>query len=372
MIYLDSAATSFQKPPEVPRAVMRAMQTMSSPGRGGYRSARMAEELLFAARSEAMKIFGAESAEQVVFTTCATHGLNIAIKSILPPGGRAIVSGYEHNAVTRVLHALDAQVAVAASPLFDADACAAAFSCALEDGADVVICTHASNVFGFILPIERIAALCRDAMVPLIVDASQTAGVLPIDLSALGAAFIAMPGHKGLYGPQGTGLLLCAHETEPLMEGGTGSESLMQQMPEFLPDRLESGTHNVPGIAGLLAGMRFVERTGEARILRHERALVHRAAAALQSIKGVTAYAADDPSEQLGVLSFTVSERESEDVALALAEAGIAVRAGYHCAPFAHRTAGTIENGTVRMSVSAFTTAGEIDAFSRILRQIRH
>lgn len=369
MIYLDSAATSFQKPPEVPRAVLRAMRTMSSPGRGGYAAARAADELLFSARTSAAALFGATGAEQVVFTSSATHGLNVAIKSLLRPGGRTIVSGYEHNAVTRVLHALDAEVIVASSPLFDPEACTAAFARALEEGADAVICTHASNVFGFILPIGRIAALCRNAGVPLIVDASQTAGVLPVDLAAWGASFVAMPGHKGLYGPQGTGLLLCAADARPLLEGGTGSESLVQEMPAFLPDRLEPGTHNVPGIAGLAAGMRFVTRTGREKILQHERALIRRAAAELSATEGVTVYAADDPDAQLGVLSFTVEGQESEETALALARAGVAVRAGYHCAPFAHRTAGTLERGTVRLSVSAFTGAEEIDRFARILRK---
>lgn len=370
MIYLDSAATTFHKPQSVRAAVLRAMQTMSSPGRGGYSSARAAEELLFRTRSLAADMFGVPSPEQVAFTVSATHGLNIAIKSLVPQGGRAIISGYEHNAVTRPLRALEAETVVAAAPLFDDGTCVKAFERALRRGADAVVCTAASNVFGWRLPLEEIAALCRRAGVPLIVDAAQSAGVLPLNMTALGAAFVAMPGHKGLYGPQGTGLLLCGAETTPLMEGGTGSASLQQEMPDFLPDRLEAGTHNVPGIAGLEAGLRFVRGKTPERILRYEQRLIRRAAEGLRRIDGVALYAAEDPEAQLGVLSFTVDGREPEDVAEALAQRGVAVRAGYHCAPLAHRSAGTLERGTVRVSVSAFEHESDVDGFLRVLRGI--
>ncbi len=370
MIYLDSAATTFQKPQTVRAAMLRTMQTMSSPGRGGYRSARAAEEQLFRCRQLAADMFGVEAAERVIFTTSATHGLNIAVKSLVPHGGRVVVSGWEHNAVTRPLRALNAEIVVAASPLFDPDACVRAFAKALRRSADAAVCTTASNVFGYILPVGDIAALCRKTGVPLIIDASQSAGILPLDFGALGAAFAAMPGHKGLYGPQGTGLLLCAAETQPLIEGGTGSESLRQEMPAFLPDRLEAGTHNMPGIAGLEAGLRFVRSKTPERILSRERALTRRAASGLRHVECVTAYAAEDENVQLGVLSFTVRGSEPEDVAESLSRRGIAVRAGYHCAPFAHRSAGTIGQGTVRLSVSAFNSEPEIDAFLRAMREI--
>ena len=217
MIYLDSAATTFQKPAAVQRAVVQAMRTMSSPGRGGYAAAQQADELLFRCRSAAAELFSVPSSEQVVFTMNATHGLNIAIKSLVRPCGRVVVSGYEHNAVTRPLHALGARIKVAASPLFDRAALLRAFENSISPELDAVVCTHVSNVFGFVLPIKEIAALCRAERVPLIVDASQSAGILPFELDTLGAAFIAMPGHKGLYGPQGTGLLLCAHDAAPLL-----------------------------------------------------------------------------------------------------------------------------------------------------------
>ena len=370
MIYLDSAATTFQKPAAVQRAVQQAMRTMSSPGRGGYESARLAEETLFRCRSAAAELFSVPAAEQVVFTMNATHGLNIAIKSLVPPGGRAIVSGYEHNAVTRPLHALNAEVIVAAAPLFSPQATLEAFERALKAGADAAICTHVSNVFGDILPISDVARLCREAGVPLIIDASQSAGALPLDFAALGAAFIAMPGHKGLYGPQGTGLLLCGHDAMPFLEGGTGSDSLRQEMPDFLPDRLEAGTHNVPGIAGLAAGIDFVRTQRTERILLHERQLLRRAGHGMQRIPHVKCRFSEDGALQAGVLSFTVAGLSAEETAEQMARRGVALRAGLHCAPFAHKTAGTLPDGTVRLSVSAFNRPFEIDAALRALREV--
>ena len=255
MIYFDAGATTLQKPETVARAMYRAVGTLSSPGRGSYPDLRC--------RTLAAELFGAADPEQVVFTSSATHGLNIAIRTLVKPGGRVVISGYEHNAVTRPLHAIPGvEIAVADAPLFDREEMVRQFAQALETPADAVICTHVSNVFGYRLPVERIAALCRERSVPFVLDASQSAGTLPVDMTALGAAFIAMPGHKGLYGPQGTGLLLCGMEPEPLLRGGTGSQSLLQAMPDQLPDRLEPGTHNMPGIAGLLEGLRFVKARG--------------------------------------------------------------------------------------------------------------
>lgn len=370
MIYLDAAATTFQKPPEVARAMMHAMQTLSSPGRGSYRAARAAEEIAFRCRTKAAEFFRVSSAEQVVFTMNATHGLNIAIKTLVPAGGRVIVSGYEHNAVTRPLHALGCEIVVARCPLFDRRSALFAFAQAIRGGADAVVCAHVSNVFGFVLPIEEISQLCRRSGVPLIVDASQSAGVLPIDFTSLGADFVAMPGHKGLYGPQGTGLLLCGREASPLMEGGTGSESLRQEMPKFLPDRLEAGTHNMPGIAGLLAGLDFVKKTSAGRICRHERALMQNAAERLKRMNSVKIYAAEDANAQTGVLSLNVRGTDAMEITEKLGQHGIAVRGGLHCAPFAHESAGTLPNGTVRMSFSAFNKKQELDMLCSTLQRL--
>ena len=354
MIYFDSAATSFQKPVAVPAAVVRAMQTCASVGRGGHAAAMAAE------------LFDAEP-EQVVFTMNATHGLNTAIFSLLSPGARVVVSGFEHNAVTRPLRALHADIRVAGKTLFDTDDTVRAFERALAEKPDAVICTHVSNVFGYILPVERIAALCRERGVPFILDASQSAGSLPVSLRQTGAAFIAMPGHKGLYGPQGTGILLCADGGRPLLFGGTGSRSMEQEMPDFLPDRLEAGTHNVCGIAGLTEGMRFVRKQTPEAILRHEQALLRQVLQELSGQKNIRLYTGEG---QAGVLSFSVEGVDCEEAAQALAQEGIAVRAGLHCAPLAHSSAGTVESGTVRLSFSAFNTPREATRFAAVCKKL--
>lgn len=263
MIYLDSAATTYQKPPAVFRAVRGAMASMTSPGRGTYGPAARASRTLLACREEAAALFQVGQPERVVLTFNATHGLNIAVHSLVKPGATVLLSGYEHNAVTRPLASIaDVRLRVVRAPLFCPNLFLEELERRLTPEVDVVICTHVSNVFGYVLPVEEVAALCRRRQVPLIVDASQSAGVLPVRMEDWGAAFVAMPGHKGLYGPQGTGLLLCQAGGEPLIAGGTGSLSRQPEMPDFLPDRLEAGTHNVPGVAGLLEGLRFLRRRG--------------------------------------------------------------------------------------------------------------
>ena len=324
MIYLDSAATTLQKPPEVARASAWAIGHLASPGRGGHRPAMAAADAAFACREEAAALFDVPEPERVVFTFNATHGLNLAIKSLVRPGDTVVVSGYEHNAVTRPLRAIPGvTVRVADSPLFDRAAALEAFRRALTPEVRAAVCTHVSNVFGFILPIEDIAALCRSRGIPLIVDASQSAGCLPISLRQLGAAFIAMPGHKGLYRPQGTGLLLCGGAAEPLLEGGTGSVSLRQEMPDFLPDRLEAGTHNIAGIAGLLEGLRFLRRREQAGLAAREEELIRRLGEGLSRLPGTEVYLAPRASgAQSGVLSFRVRDRDCEELGEALGRRG--------------------------------------------------
>lgn len=363
MIYFDAGATTLQKPEAVRRAMYQAVHTLSSPGRGSYPATRRAEETDLRCRMAAAELFHVDDPAHVVFTSCATHGLNIAIRTLVKPGSRVVISGYEHNAVTRPLHAIpNVEIAVADGPLFDPAAMLAQFRQALAQPADAVICTHVSNVFGYVLPVSDIAALCREKGVPFVLDASQSAGMLPVDMKALGASFIAMPGHKGLYGPQGTGLLLCGCEPAPLLRGGTGSQSLLQEMPAELPDRLEAGTHNMPGIAGLLEGLRFVQRQGVARIADYEGELGRYAAQRLADIPRVEVFSGP---EQTGVVSFRVSGWDCEELGEALASRGIALRAGLHCAPLAHRTAGTLETGTVRFSPSVFNRRQEVDRLTR-------
>ncbi|MBR4579515.1 MAG: aminotransferase class V-fold PLP-dependent enzyme [Oscillospiraceae bacterium] len=371
MIYLDSAATSLLKPPSVASAVYRAIQSCATPGRGTHAAAMRASDVALSCREEAAALFHMREPEKVVFTMNATHGLNIAIRSLVPPGGRVLISGWEHNAVLRPLYALGAEIEVAASPLFDPEAALRAFREKLG-GQCAVICSHVSNVFGFILPVEEIAALCRERGVPMIIDASQSAGVLDLDFPATGAAFCAMPGHKGLLGPQGTGLLLCAGSAEPLLTGGTGGRSESHTMPEELPDRLEAGTQNICGAAGLLAGLRAVRAMGPEGVRRREQPIFAFLRRGLQSLPGLRVFAAETAGVQTAVLSVVPESMSCETMADALGRAGIAVRAGLHCAPLAHTTAGTLATGTLRLSLSPYNTRREMErcvaAMEKILK----
>ena len=366
MIYFDGAATSFIKPRSVSLAVERALRTCASVGRGGYAAAQAAAETVFQCRQSAAELFDAET-EQVAFAMNATHGLNIAIGSLVKHGAPVLISGFEHNAVTRPLYARDAQIAVAGTTLFDPERTLEEFDTALKQHPAAAICTHCSNVFGYILPINEIARLCKNYGVPLIIDASQSAGVLPLSLKNSGAEFIAMPGHKGLYGPQGTGILLCANGAEPLLYGGTGSNSAQMQMPDFLPDRLEAGTHNVCGLAGLEAGLRYVKNRTCTDIFRHECGLRSRLQKLLEKIDGIRLFCG---REQSGVLSFVAENMDCEEFAERLAHKGIAVRAGLHCAPLAHQSAQTLQTGTVRASFSAFNTVQEVIEFAKICKKL--
>lgn len=367
MIYLDSAATSLIKPSSVEQAVVNAMRTMASPGRGGHSASLKAAELVFSCRERAAELFSVDEPENVVFTFNATHALNIAIHSLLRPGGRVLVSGFEHNSVTRPLQAMGAEIVTAGTKLFDPASALGEFS-RLIPTVELVICTHVSNVFGYILPVYEIGELCRKAKVPYIVDASQSAGVLEVDAKKLHADFIAMPGHKGLMGPQGTGLLLCAGKAKPLLSGGSGSDSISQQMPDFLPDMLEAGTHNVCGIAGLMAGLEYICKKGTDNILSHEQKMLELMVDELSDTALELFYAGGNV--QSGVLSFHADNINCEEFAAQLNERGICVRAGLHCAPFAHKSAGTLDSGTVRLSFSPFISENQVKTASSVIKQI--
>ena len=365
MIYFDSAATTLQKPETVPAAVAEAIRTMTTPGRGDYPAAHLAADRMLALRTEAAEYFGVSDPERVILTANATYGLNLAIKSLVSPGDTVVISGYEHNAVTRPLHAIGGvSVRIVNGRLFDPDQMAEGFDRAVGGGVKAVVCTHVSNVFGYALPMDDISAVCQRKGVPLIVDASQSAGVLPVDLKKWGAAYVAMPGHKGLYGPQGTGLLLCGegYMPRPLLEGGTGSLSRLQEMPDFLPDRLEAGTHNVHGAVGLLEGLRFVRRLGPGQAARHEMALLSALADRLRRTGRYRVF--DGGGTVLSVIPLDTSPEELADT---LAQRGVAVRAGLHCAPLAHITAGTVQTGTMRFSMSVFNTMEEVEQVAEML-----
>lgn len=364
MIYLDSGATSFHKPPAVYRAVESAMKTCANPGRGGYGAAMEASRRLYACREAAAEFFGCQP-EQVVLTGNCTHGLNIAIRSLVKPGARVVVSGFEHNAVMRPLYALDAKITVAGRKLFDREDTLSAFAQALDKGQDAAVFTHVSNVFGYILPVEEMTQLCRQRGVPFVIDAAQSAGTLEVDFGKLGADFIAMPGHKGLLGPQGTGLLLCGRKGEPLLYGGTGSASRNREMPEDLPERLEAGTVNVPGFAGLTEGLRYLKRTDSRRIWERE----HRQLTACVDGLKKLGFQVFSGTDQASAVSF-LPDADCEETADFLGKQGIALRAGLHCAPLAHESAGTLETGTVRVSFGYSASDAETAAFLRSVSKL--
>ena len=367
MTYLDHGATSFHKPQAVYRAVQCGMENCANPGRGGYTAAMTAAKTVLRCRQQASSMFGCQP-EQVVMTHNCTHGLNIAINTLVKPGARVVISGFEHNAVTRPLHARNARITVAGRKLFDWDDTLTAFENALQKGADAAVFTHMSNVFGYILPVEELAQLCRQYRVPFVVDAAQSAGSLPIDMEKWGAEFIAMPGHKGLLGPQGTGLLLCRREPASLIQGGTGSLSMQQDMPDFLPDVSEAGTLNVPGIAGLSAGLAYLKCHGLEKIFTREQNEAKRCAVALEKL-GFRVFMGEN---QGGTVSF-IPSMDCEEAAQILADNKIAVRAGLHCAPLAHESAGTIDTGTVRVSfgfdAASWQTGNLLLAAEKLVRQ---
>ena len=358
MIYLDSGATSFRKPHCVYRAAERAMRTCANPGRGGYGAAMEASRQIYSCREAASALFHCDP-EQVALTTSCTHGLNIAIRSVVKPGQKVVVTGFEHNAVTRPLHALGAQILVAGRKLFDREDTLTHFERSLKE-ADAAVFTHVSNVFGYILPVEEMAALCRQKGIPFIIDAAQSAGTLTVDMETLGADFIAMPGHKGLLGLPGTGLLLCGGGADPLLYGGTGSASIQQEMPQELPERLEAGTLNVPGFAALAEGMGYLKRIGIETVFRREHRQLLRCVKGLESL-GMRVFAGE---HQAGTVSF-LPGTDCEEAAQQLARQGIALRAGLHCAPYAHESAGTLDTGTVRVSFGIDANDRQTDAFLR-------
>ena len=377
MIYLDNAATTLIKPPAVRHAVAYAYARCGSAGRGGHKAAMEAADVIYRCREYAAGLFHVGNPENIVFTSNATHALNIAIHSAAVPEGSIVISGLEHNAVMRPLKMLEKKLSIritqANTPLYEPERAIDSFEKTITKDTSCVICTHVSNVFGYIMPIEQIDRICCERDVPLIIDASQSAGVLPIDFDGYKSkACVCMPGHKGLYGPQGTGILICPEgaKTAPLMQGGTGSNSALMEMPDFLPDRLEAGTHNTPGIAGLAEGIRFVQKTGLQSIRGHGFSLCRYAADRLREIKGVKVIFNDDESRQGGTFSFLNDRLPPEETAFALGEMNIAVRAGLQCAPQAHRTAGTYPAGTVRISVSFFNEKKDMDALIKAVKKL--
>jgi len=376
MIYLDNAATTYPKPPSVLAAVVRAVEKAGgNPGRGGHPLSLAAAEELWLCREAAATFFHFPAPERVVFTQNCTMSLNMALKGLLSGGGHALCSDVEHNAVMRPLHALS----VAGTATFSVvetgqseEETVEQFRRAITPHTTVLCCTACSNVTGAALPIRALGSLARAHNLAFVVDGAQAAGVLPLDMERDNIDFLCLPGHKGLYGPMGTGLLLCG-DRYPLatwMEGGTGSRSLSYYPPEELPDRLECGTMNVPGICGLRAGIEWVARRGVEELRKKERQVMAPLRETLSAAEGVAVHSAPLVGHNAPLVTFTVDGVPSERVAEALAKAGVAVRAGYHCAPAAHAKCDTLEWGAVRVSPSAFTDMRQTEQFLKIFDEI--
>jgi cysteine desulfurase/selenocysteine lyase len=370
MIYLDNAATSWPKPPRVVRAMADFLERAGgNPGRSGHRVSIEAGRIVYDAREAIAQLFNTPDPLRVIFTLNATHAINIALNGLLRPGDHVATTGMEHNAVMRPFRAFEKASKLTVIP------CGRDGSLSLDDveraitpGTRLVVVNHASNVVGTILPVAEIANVAHRAGALLLVDAAQTAGVLPIDVQAMGIDLLAFTGHKGLYGPPGAGGLVIGDrvnvdEMEPLMRGGTGSRSEFEIQPDDCPDKFESGTPNGAGIAGLGAGVRFVMERGVEEIRAHEIELTRLLIEGLRATPGVTVHGSLDPIRQTATVSCTMQGRRVSEIGLRLDEEfGVLCRVGLHCAPAAHRTIGTFPEGTVRLAAGVFTTADDIRA----------
>jgi cysteine desulfurase / selenocysteine lyase len=379
MTYLDYAATSWPKPPEVFQAMSDYLsQAGGNPGRSGHRLSIAAARAVYGAREAVAELFHVSDPLRVVFTLNVTHALNLALRGLLRPGDRVVTSSVEHNSVARPLRALREQgvevVAVCCGP--DGSLDLDAFERAVTPGTRLVVVTHASNVVGTVLPVQRIADVAHRAGALCLVDTAHTAGVIPINQPDMGIDLLAFTGHKGLHGPPGTGGLVIGDrvdlsELQPLMRGGTGSHSESDEQPCALPDKYESGTPNGVGIAGLAAGVRFVlGRTVEA-IRAHEQALRSDLVSGLQTIPGIRVYGPSDSAATTAVVSCRVNGQHVSDVGLRLDEEfGILCRVGLHCAPAAHRTIGTFPEGTIRLAPGMATSPDDIRSVVSAMREI--
>jgi len=376
MIYLDNAATSWPKPRQVPRAVARAMtRGGGNPGRSGHSKSIEAGRAVLACRELLAELFNVRDPSRIVFTKNATEGLNVVLVGLLRAGGHVVTTSMEHNSVLRPLRALSS--AGVALDVVAADAEGRVdpqeIRRAIGAGTRLVAVTHGSNVTGAVNDIAAIGAVCRERGVRLLVDAAQTVGCIPIDLERLPVDYLAFSGHKGLLGPQGTGGLYIRDEGDlpPLLRGGTGSLSDREEQPEFLPDRFESGTLNVPGIVGLGEGARYVLQRGVEMIMEHDR---HLRDVLLEIVSGdprirVIGTSAGAPCT--GLISVVIRDVSPSAAGEALERRfGILTRIGLHCAPSAHRSIGTFPDGTVRLSWSTFTTARQIAKAGRALLSI--
>ena len=365
MIYLDNAATTYPKPEEVYQAMVDALKNKgANPGRGAHRLAIEAGRVIFDTRNLLASLISARKAEEIIFTSGATESINLVLKGLLVPGDHVITTSMEHNAVYRPLKALEQQGIKITIVQADEKGYISAKDVekAVIPATKLIIVNHASNVCGAVMPVTAIGEVAKNANIYFAVDGSQSLGLLPIDVQNMHIDFLAFPGHKGLYGPSGVGgvYVKSGITLKPLIEGGTGVSSSLPEMPEIIPERYEAGTLNLPGIAGLGAGVCYVNKIGLANIVRQGQALLEVITEGLAQVPGIKIYA---PKTGAGVpvVSFNLANHDAAEVALLLDKKyDIAVRAGLHCAPLAHRTLGTEMTGAVRISAGTFNTEKEI------------
>lgn len=374
MIYLDNSATTNPKPNNVIYAADKAMKNYSfNSGRGGYNRSIITAEKIYNVREKLSSILPYQS-QNIAFTQNCTSALNMAIKGSVKKGDHIIISCLEHNAVSRPVNALASKGIITydvAKISYDDDETISNIKALIKDNTSLIVCMHSSNVFGVVLPVLKIGELCREQGIRLIVDAAQTVGVL--DVKNINADILCAPGHKGLYGPMGTGFISVGESTnlDTIIEGGTGSLSMSLNQPDVLPDRLESGTLNNSGIIGLGAGVDFVKSKGIGNIYNHELSLIQMIYSELNRLDNVILYTPFPQKDKFApIISFNFSDYPSEKTASLLADRGIAVRAGLHCAPLAHKFYNTVDRGTVRISPSVFTTARECEIFINTLKKL--
>ena len=375
-IYLDNAATTFPKPETVYTAMDRAVrETGASPNRGGYRQSLDAARILFEARESLADLFNVSDSSRFIFTHSATESLNLAVKGFLKPGDHVVTTTMEHNSLARPLHQVsDCGVDLTwVSGDEDGHVSIDSILKAVTPATRLVAMTHCSNVTGALNPVAEIGSILRSRGIRFLLDASQSAGSIPIDIPLMNVDLLAAPGHKGMYGPQGTGFLYIAEDIvlKPLLVGGTGGSSTELSPPEDLPERYESGTHNIAGIAGLKAAADFIAATGIDNIQSHEMLLVSQLIEGLSLINAVKLFNKDLAKPRGAVVSFTLSGVDPSTISFILdRDFDIAVRVGLHCAPLAHRTIGTFPEGTVRVSPGFFNTFEDIDLFLAAMNEI--
>ena len=375
MIYLDNAATTLRKPECVVEAVTRALCSMGNPGRSAHDGALSASRTVFEARLALAELFGAESPDRIAFTANATEALNIAIKGILNPGDHVITTALEHNSVLRPLYEMeDKGVELTILPadrqgrLKEAD-----FEAAIRTNTRAIVCTHGSNLTGNLVDIGRVGQIARRHGLLLVADASQTAGVFPIDVQKMQIDILCFTGHKSLLGPQGTGGLYVREgvEVRPLLSGGSGVQTYLRRHPPQMPTALEAGTLNAHGIAGLLAAVRYLQAAGLDAIRERELDLMERFYRQVSAIPGVTVYGDFSRRMRCPIVALNVRDYDSGEVSDALSsQYGIATRPGAHCAPRMHQALGTVEQGAVRFSFSHYNTEEEIETAVSALREL--